>query len=727
MRVTKNYIKAFIAEELGSELEKILVEVVPNKAGTIFDLDFGEGPNVEPGPPEDYKDGRLQYKKPSKSQKVTVYEPDMQHGSIDYRGNYDPGYIKREVDKPLATEDEGAFNSVLREISNINSKLNKMMFMPENYIAKSVVDKASADFDDEPDYLDEDPFFSPSSVTERDKAIYGYDVDRATRIEKNIRDADLGPRTANPDWLLSSINTEMSGRALEYATGISREDENISEKIKEFEKLVLNELPLLLNQYIDWLNDINDKKIKQFLNLLKEYALVFEIYKSYKSQESRAEDTGDPEKLATIKKVDRYKFNKLIQKNKDKIYKNWFSHYKKSLDPLISIVNGENSNLQKITNPVWVDELRLEAWRAMTYDEVYSDLLDRELKQQQVKAMLSYKGLRGSQEPYKSITQDQIIYPPDPKRGVDEFIDWFFETNPDSDTDFFKGEYVPPRAIGAAVQYTTFLEKLLISVKREIFGNHESFVKYMAKIQYYFPHGLAAQVTDNELINCKLELYFLNVVTKLFLKYPLKTVRQFTDSDIWQKTKKELEIKLNTKQWGQEAAQTALVSKKNKQSRLFKEVLPAQKYQIKRTGKLKDTNYQWCKKLVDRESNMKQKETYGLEMPEDPVVPGNRRSVESPADSAIQMENISVTISKDYVKDLILEEFTKSDIKDIVDDAIEKQFKKELPSILKKELEKALKSKETKEDVGEIAKKVLKKLYKDLSFHHPYIIDRIKV
>ena len=54
------------------------------------------------------------------------------------------------------------------------------------------------------------------------------------------------------------------------------------------------------------------------------------------------------------------------------------------------------------------------------------------------------------------------------------------------------------------------------------------------------------------------------MVTKLFLKYPLKTVRQFTDSDIWQKTKKELEIKLNTKQWGQEAAQTALVSKKNK-------------------------------------------------------------------------------------------------------------------------------------------------------------------
>ena len=46
---------------------------------------------------------------------------------------------------------------------------------------------------------------------------------------------------------------------------------------------------------------------------------------------------------------------------------------------------------------------------------------------------------------------------------------------------------------------------------------------------------------------------------------------------------------------------------------------------------------------------------------------------------------------------------------------------------VKDELEKALKSKDIKQDVGEIAKKVIKKLYKDLSFHHPYIIDRIKI
>ena len=47
--------------------------------------------------------------------------------------------------------------------------------------------------------------------------------------------------------------------------------------------------------------------------------------------------------------------------------------------------------------------------------------------------------------------------------------------------------------------------------------------------------------------------------------------------------------------------------------------------------------------------------------------------------------------------------------------------------ILEDELPKALDSKATKEEIAEITKKVMKKLYKDLSYHHPYIIDRIKV
>ena len=84
-------------------------------------------------------------------------------------------------------------------------------------------------------------------------------------------------------------------------------------------------------------------------------------------------------------------------------------------------------------------------------------------------------------------------------------------------------------------------------------------------------------------------------------------------------------------------------------------------------------------------------------------------------------------ITKQYVKELIVEELTKSDVKDIVDKAMAKQFRHELPKLVAKELEKMLKSKDIKSDIGEIAKKVIKKLYKDLSFHHPYIIDRIKV
>ena len=79
---------------------------------------------------------------------------------------------------------------------------------------------------------------------------------------------------------------------------------------------------------------------------------------------------------------------------------------------------------------------------------------------------------------------------------------------------------------------------------------------------------------------------------------------------------------------------------------------------------------------------------------------------------------------------MIMEELTKTDkaeIKKMISDEMEKSLKPELKKILQDELIKELGSKKTKEEVGEIAKKVIKKLYKDLSYHHPYIIDRIKV
>jgi uncharacterized membrane protein YheB (UPF0754 family) len=84
-------------------------------------------------------------------------------------------------------------------------------------------------------------------------------------------------------------------------------------------------------------------------------------------------------------------------------------------------------------------------------------------------------------------------------------------------------------------------------------------------------------------------------------------------------------------------------------------------------------------------------------------------------------------LTKQYVKELILEEMTKQEIKDLVSDTVEKQIKRELPGAVKDELAKALKGKDVKGDIGNITKKIIKKLYKDLSLHHPYIIDRIKI
>lgn len=79
-------------------------------------------------------------------------------------------------------------------------------------------------------------------------------------------------------------------------------------------------------------------------------------------------------------------------------------------------------------------------------------------------------------------------------------------------------------------------------------------------------------------------------------------------------------------------------------------------------------------------------------------------------------------LSKAILRQIIMEELTKTDKKEI-----ERMIKKELKAMVEDEVAKALKSKEIKADIGDISKKILKKLYKDMSVHHPYIIDRIKV
>ena len=75
----------------------------------------------------------------------------------------------------------------------------------------------------------------------------------------------------------------------------------------------------------------------------------------------------------------------------------------------------------------------------------------------------------------------------------------------------------------------------------------------------------------------------------------------------------------------------------------------------------------------------------------------------------------------------VLTKTDKDDIKKMISKELDKSLKVELKKILQDELEKALRSKATKEEIGDITKKVLKKLYKDLSYHHPYIIDRFNV
>ena len=82
------------------------------------------------------------------------------------------------------------------------------------------------------------------------------------------------------------------------------------------------------------------------------------------------------------------------------------------------------------------------------------------------------------------------------------------------------------------------------------------------------------------------------------------------------------------------------------------------------------------------------------------------------------------------LRQLIREELTKTDKDDIramVRKELETELKAKLDKAVKKEVEAVLKNKATKEQIGDISKQIIKKLYKDLSLHHPYIIDRIKV
>ena len=75
----------------------------------------------------------------------------------------------------------------------------------------------------------------------------------------------------------------------------------------------------------------------------------------------------------------------------------------------------------------------------------------------------------------------------------------------------------------------------------------------------------------------------------------------------------------------------------------------------------------------------------------------------------------------------VLTKTDKEEVGRLVRKELDKSLKTELKKILDEELSAALRSKASKEEIGDITKSVLKKLYKDLAYHHPYVIDRIRV
>ena len=76
---------------------------------------------------------------------------------------------------------------------------------------------------------------------------------------------------------------------------------------------------------------------------------------------------------------------------------------------------------------------------------------------------------------------------------------------------------------------------------------------------------------------------------------------------------------------------------------------------------------------------------------------------------------------------VIKEEMNKKEVQDIVRAEVDKQLKAELKRMAEEELSKLLGNRDVKNEIGDISKDILKKLYKDLSLHHTYVIDRVKL
>jgi predicted component of type VI protein secretion system len=90
-----------------------------------------------------------------------------------------------------------------------------------------------------------------------------------------------------------------------------------------------------------------------------------------------------------------------------------------------------------------------------------------------------------------------------------------------------------------------------------------------------------------------------------------------------------------------------------------------------------------------------------------------------------------MNITPTRLHSIILEEITSTDKKEIkamIAKELDKKLKsRDTKAMIRDELEKLLNKTDTKKDIGDIVKKVLKRLYRDMSVHHPYMIDRITV
>ena len=88
-------------------------------------------------------------------------------------------------------------------------------------------------------------------------------------------------------------------------------------------------------------------------------------------------------------------------------------------------------------------------------------------------------------------------------------------------------------------------------------------------------------------------------------------------------------------------------------------------------------------------------------------------------------------ITANNIRQIISEELTSADKSDIERMIKQSELDKELSKVVEKAVKEEVKSimgdKSTQKEMADISKKIIKKLYKDLSFHHPYIIDRIKL